>query len=315
MFQHNPEGAIRWFAVAKMCEYKKVFFLEIWAVKYFRLSINQTILVLQCMMVFCCPVYSFFFKAFSFPKISARYETKALNSLLSKIEIIYGHQQIPISRHTGLPTGPKKFTFWYITIVHVCGEVSLCCLSSMSTHNCLNSLSFEGRDIIQSTTIINNCFQQLVNIITVGCSCTILSVNYEMYCHHAWIVVFQNLGYSLMSPHHCRSTNTSSCSHFQQLNTLRMSHSSWNFAEILNSAYESYLVLNAWNRTLLAFKNLSQNHSYRPGVPKLSPSVCPFSISIDEHVPLNMGAGGIFSRKGPIVDFLGLRKNYFCRGG
>jgi len=38
-------------------------------------------------------------------------------------------------------------------------------------------------------------------------------------------------------------------------------------------------------------------------VPKLSPSVYPFSISIDERVPINMGAGGIFSRKGPIVDF------------
>jgi len=39
--------------------------------------------------------------------------------------------------------------------------------------------------------------------------------------------------------------------------------------------------------------------------------VYPFSISIDERVPLNMGARGIFSREGPIVDFLGLAKNIF----
>ena len=50
------------------------------------------------------------------------------------------------------------------------------------------------------------------------------------------------------------------------------------------------------------------------GVPKLSPSVCPFSMSIDERVPLNMGTGGIFSRKGSIVDFLGVGK-IFLQGG
>ena len=52
---------------------------------------------------------------------------------------------------------------------------------------------------------------------------------------------------------------------------------------------------------------------YKTGVPKLSPSVYPFSISIDERVPLNMGAGGIFSREGPIVDFPGVGQKYFCR--
>jgi len=31
----------------------------------------------------------------------------------------------------------------------------------------------------------------------------------------------------------------------------------------------------------------------------------PFSISLDEHVPLKMGAGRIFSRQGPKVDFPG----------
>jgi len=51
------------------------------------------------------------------------------------------------------------------------------------------------------------------------------------------------------------------------------------------------------------------------GVPKLSPSVYPFSISTDERVPLNMGAGGIFSRKESIVDFLGVGQKYFYRGG
>jgi len=32
--------------------------------------------------------------------------------------------------------------------------------------------------------------------------------------------------------------------------------------------------------------------------------VYPFRISIDERVHLNMGAGGIFFREGPMVDFL-----------
>jgi len=35
----------------------------------------------------------------------------------------------------------------------------------------------------------------------------------------------------------------------------------------------------------------------------------PFSISIDEHVPLTMGAG----RERPIVDFPGVGQKYFCR--
>jgi len=38
---------------------------------------------------------------------------------------------------------------------------------------------------------------------------------------------------------------------------------------------------------------------HRPGVPKLSLAMYPFSISIHEHVPLNMGAGfGFFPGKG-----------------
>jgi len=41
----------------------------------------------------------------------------------------------------------------------------------------------------------------------------------------------------------------------------------------------------------------------KTGVPKLSPSVYPFSISTDEHVPLNMSTRRFFSREGPIVDF------------
>jgi len=31
----------------------------------------------------------------------------------------------------------------------------------------------------------------------------------------------------------------------------------------------------------------------------------PFSISVDKHVPLKMGAGRIFSRQGPKVGFPG----------
>jgi len=40
----------------------------------------------------------------------------------------------------------------------------------------------------------------------------------------------------------------------------------------------------------------------------------PFSISIHEHVPLNKGAGRIFSKEGPIVDFPGVGQQYFCKG-
>jgi len=49
-----------------------------------------------------------------------------------------------------------------------------------------------------------------------------------------------------------------------------------------------------------------------PGVPKLFLAMYPFSIWIDEHVPLNMGAGSIFSREGPIMDFPGLGHKYFA---
>jgi len=48
------------------------------------------------------------------------------------------------------------------------------------------------------------------------------------------------------------------------------------------------------------------------GIPKRSPSVYPLNISIDERVPLNMGAGGFFSRKGPITDFLKVVQNIFA---
>ena len=43
----------------------------------------------------------------------------------------------------------------------------------------------------------------------------------------------------------------------------------------------------------------------KTGVPKLSLAVYPFSISVDEHVPLKMGAGRIFFRQGPKVGFPG----------
>jgi len=45
---------------------------------------------------------------------------------------------------------------------------------------------------------------------------------------------------------------------------------------------------------------------FSTGVPKLPLAMYPFSISVDEHVPLNMGAGRIFSRQGPKVDFPGV---------
>ena len=52
----------------------------------------------------------------------------------------------------------------------------------------------------------------------------------------------------------------------------------------------------------------------RPGVPKLSLAMYPFSISIDEHVPLDMGAGSFLSRERPIVDFPCVGQKYICRG-
>jgi len=50
---------------------------------------------------------------------------------------------------------------------------------------------------------------------------------------------------------------------------------------------------------------LSKNLDSRAGVPKLSLAMYPFSISVDDHVPLKMGAGRIFSRQGPKVGFPG----------
>jgi len=38
----------------------------------------------------------------------------------------------------------------------------------------------------------------------------------------------------------------------------------------------------------------------------------PFRILIDEHVPLNMGAGIIFFQEGPMVDFQGVGQQYFA---
>ena len=50
------------------------------------------------------------------------------------------------------------------------------------------------------------------------------------------------------------------------------------------------------------------------GVPKLSQAMYHFSIWIDEHVPLNMGAGSIFFREGPIMEFPGFGHKYFAGG-
>jgi len=45
-----------------------------------------------------------------------------------------------------------------------------------------------------------------------------------------------------------------------------------------------------WSGPLVHQTFLPLTSFSRAGVPKLSPSVYPFSISIDERVPLNMGA-------------------------
>jgi len=52
----------------------------------------------------------------------------------------------------------------------------------------------------------------------------------------------------------------------------------------------------------------------KAGVPKLSLAMHPFSISKDEHVPLNIGTGRIFFKEGPVVDFPVVGQKYFCRG-
>jgi len=80
-------------------------------------------------------------------------------------------------------------------------------------------------------------------------------------------------------------------------------------ARKLDALYGYFFVHRNRKLDMLVVETLS-----KPGVPKLFSSMYPFSISIDEQVPLNMGAGGIFSRKGPIVDFLGMGQKYFYRG-
>jgi len=40
----------------------------------------------------------------------------------------------------------------------------------------------------------------------------------------------------------------------------------------------------------------------------------PFSISIDEHVPLKWVLEGFVSKEGAIVDFPGVGQQYFCKG-
>ena len=49
------------------------------------------------------------------------------------------------------------------------------------------------------------------------------------------------------------------------------------------------------------------------GVPKLSLSMYPFSISIDEHVPLKWVLEVFFSKEGAIVNFPGVGQQYFCK--
>jgi len=53
----------------------------------------------------------------------------------------------------------------------------------------------------------------------------------------------------------------------------------------------------------------------KAGVPKLSLSMYPFSISIDEHAPLNMSAGRIFFQGRVNSGFSRGGPKYFCREG
>jgi len=59
---------------------------------------------------------------------------------------------------------------------------------------------------------------------------------------------------------------------------------------------------------------VSDHQQCRTGFPKLSLSLYPFSISIDEHVPLNISAGIFFPGR-TIVDFPKVGQKNFCRGG
>jgi len=54
---------------------------------------------------------------------------------------------------------------------------------------------------------------------------------------------------------------------------------------------------------------------YRTGVPKLSLSMYPFSISIDEHVPLKIGAGRIFFQGGGNSRFSRGKSTIFLQWG
>jgi len=65
-----------------------------------------------------------------------------------------------------------------------------------------------------------------------------------------------------------------------------MSPSSRSFAEILKDAYVSYLVLNAWNRTLLAFWNLFQNYFLRQKI-----LVSGFNLETKISTVLNLATG------------------------
>ena len=58
----------------------------------------------------------------------------------------------------------------------------------------------------------------------------------------------------------------------------------------------------------------SKTHTSKPGVPKLSLAMYPFSVWIDEHVPLNMGAGSIFFQGGTNKWFSRVGPKIFCTG-
>ena len=65
--------------------------------------------------------------------------------------------------------------------------------------------------------------------------------------------------------------------------------------------------------TLLVQKGVG-TRSHMAGVPKLSLAMYPFSIWIDEHVSLNMGAGSIFVQGETDNGFSRVGSKIFCRG-
>jgi len=70
--------------------------------------------------------------------------------------------------------------------------------------------------------------------------------------------------------------------------------------------YRKFLWIELATVTSQALKYDVITYTLYQGFSKLSLAMYPFIILIDEHVPLNIDAGRIFFREGPIVEFPGV---------